>query len=77
MTVLAQGASSERPDPKDGALYHVNPANDTKQGIVFGPDSIMVRAFASEAGCAGSNPGRIIPKMLKMVPVATLLGAQH
>ena len=42
-----------------------------------GPDSVMVRAFASEAGGAGSNPGRIIPKTLKMVPVATLLGAQH
>ena len=25
----------------------------------------------------GSNPGRAIPKALKMVPVATLLGVQH
>ena len=25
----------------------------------------------------GSNPGRTIPKAFKMVPVATLLGAQH
>ena len=25
----------------------------------------------------GSNPGRAIPKALKMVQVATLLGAQH
>ena len=25
----------------------------------------------------GSIPGRAIPKALKMVPVATLLGAQH
>ena len=25
----------------------------------------------------GSNPGRAIPKALKMVPVATMLGAQH
>ena len=25
----------------------------------------------------GSNPGRAIPKALKMVPVATLLGAQN
>ena len=25
----------------------------------------MVRAFASEAGGAGSNPGRVIPKTLK------------
>ena len=35
------------------------------------------RHSASEAGGAGSNPGRVIPKTLKMVPVATLLGAQH
>ena len=40
-----------------------------------GPDSVMVRAFASEEGGAGSNPDRVIPKTLKMVPVATLLGA--
>ena len=33
-------------------------------------DSVMVRAFSSEAGGAGSNPGRVIPKTLKMVPVA-------
>ena len=45
--------------------------------VLTGPDSLMVRAFASEAGGAGSNPGRVIPKTLKMVPVATLLGAQH
>ena len=45
--------------------------------LTIGPDSVMVRAFASEAGGAGSNPGRVIPKTLKMVPVATLLGAQH
>ena len=45
--------------------------------VLIGPDSVMVRAFASEAGGAGSNPGRVIPKTLKMVPVATLLGAQH
>ena len=44
--------------------------------MLTGPDSVMVRAFASEAGGAGSNPGRVIPKTLKMVPVATLLGAQ-
>ena len=40
-------------------------------------DNNLVRAFASEAGGAGSNPGRVTPKTLKMVPVATLLGAQH
>ena len=30
-----------------------------------------------EREVVGSNPGRAIPKALKMVPVATLLGAQH
>ena len=45
--------------------------------VYYGPDSVMVRASASEAGGVGSNPGRVIPKTLKMVPVATLLGAQH
>ena len=45
--------------------------------VAHGPDSVMVRAFTSEAGGAGSNPGRVILKALKMVPVATLLGAQH
>ena len=44
---------------------------------IKGPDSVMVRAFASEARGTGSNPGRVIPKTLKMVPVATLLGARH
>ena len=57
------------------------PPTRSKQGAYpnnsTGPDSVMVRAFASEAGGAGSNPGRVIPKTLKMVPVATLLGAQH
>ena len=45
---------------------------------ISGPDSSSGRASASGAGdrrC--SKPGRAIPKALKMVPVATLLGAQH
>ena len=47
------------------------------EAVVTNDWCIMVSAFASEAGGAGSNPGRVIPKTLKMVPVATLLGAQH
>ena len=35
--------------------------------MLTGPDSVMVRAFASEAGVAGSNPGRVIPKTLKII----------
>ena len=42
---------------------------------VYRADQFLI--IASEAGGAGSNPGRVIPKTLKMVPVATLLGAQH
>ena len=39
----------QRPDPKDGALYHVIPANDTK-GSVSGPTKFPRRR-------QGSNPG--------------------
>ena len=42
-----------------------------------GPDSANGRASTSEWEVVGSIPGRAIPKSLKMVPVATLLGAQH
>ena len=37
----------------------------------------MVRASASEAGGRGFYPGPGHTKDFKMVPVATLLGAQH
>ena len=37
----------------------------------------MVENPLREWEVVGSNPGRAIPKALKMVPVATLLGAQH
>ena len=37
----------------------------------------MVEHPLREREVVGSNPGRAIPKSLKMVPVATLLGAQH
>ena len=46
MTVPTQGPPVKRPDPKDGALYHVIPANDTK----FGPTNFPRRR-------RGSNPG--------------------
>ena len=43
-----------------------------------GPDSANGRASASGAGVREfDTPGRAIPKALKMVPVATLLDAQH
>ena len=44
-----------------------------KKRVMTGPDSVMVRAFASEARGAGSNPGCVILRTLTMVPVA----AQH
>ena len=37
----------------------------------------MVEHPLREREVVGSNPGRAIPKALKLVPVATLLGAQH
>ena len=37
----------------------------------------MVEHPLRDREVVGSNPGRAIPKALKMVPVATLLGAQH
>ena len=37
----------------------------------------MVKHLLREREVVGSNPGRAIPKVLKMVPVGILLGAQH
>ena len=45
--------------------------------VVPVPISQMVERPLREREVVGSNPGRAIPKALKMVPVATLLGAQH
>ena len=42
-----------------------------------GPDSANGRASASGAGGRGFDPGPRHTKGVKMVPVATLLGAQH
>ena len=41
------------------------------------PITQVVERPLREREVAGSKPGRAIPKALKMVPVATLLGAQH
>ena len=41
------------------------------------PIAQMVERPLRERDVVGSIPGRAIPKALKMVPVATLLGAQH
>ena len=45
--------------------------------VYTGPDSVMVRASASGAGDRGFNNGPRQSNDVKMVPVATLLGAQH
>ena len=37
----------------------------------------MVEHPLRDREVVGSNPGRVIPKALKMVAVATLLGAQY
>ena len=41
------------------------------------PIAQVVELPLREREVVGSKPGRAIPKALKMVPVATLLGAQH
>ena len=41
------------------------------------PIAQMVECPLREREVVGSFPGRAIPKALKMVPVATLLGAQQ
>ena len=41
------------------------------------PIAQMVDHPLREQEVVGSIPGRAIPKALKMVPVATLIGAQH
>ena len=48
-----------------------------RRSFLTGPDSVMVRASASGAGVCGFEPGSRHTKVVKMVPVATLLGAQH
>ena len=42
-----------------------------------GPAGSVVEHPLRDREVVGSNPGRAIPKALKMVPVATLLGAQY
>ena len=42
-----------------------------------GPAGSVVEHPLRDREVVGSNPGRAIPKTLKMVPVATLLGAQY
>ena len=42
-----------------------------------GPHGSVVEHPLWDLEVVGSNPGRAIPKALKMVPVATLLGAQY
>ena len=44
---------------------------------ITGPAGSVVEHPLRDREVVGSNPGRVIPKALKMVPVATLLGAQH
>ena len=41
------------------------------------PIAQVVERPLREREVAGSKPGRAIPKALKMVPMVTLLGAQH
>ena len=48
-----------------------------QDGHLTGPAGSVVEHPLLDREVVGSIPGRAIPKALKMVPVATLLGAQH
>ena len=45
--------------------------------LKIGPCGSVVEHPLRDREVVGANPGRAIPKALKMVPVATLLGAQY
>ena len=45
--------------------------------LLIGPGGLVLEHPLWDREVVGSNPGRAIPKALKMVPVAILLGAQH
>ena len=70
-------------DPDRGLKSQLNP--DWEQNLLKNynsrtlpvPIAQMVERPLWEREVVGSIPGRAIPKALKMVPVATLLGAQH
>ena len=45
--------------------------------LTTGPAGSVVEHPIRDREVVGSKPGRAIPKALKMVPMATLFGAQH
>ena len=51
--------------------------NSNKIFSETGPAGSVVEHPLRDREVVGSSPGRAIPKALKMVPMATLLGAQH
>ena len=48
-----------------------------RKPVFRGPAGSVVEHLLRDREVVGLNPGRAIPKALKIVPVATLLGAQH
>ena len=67
----------------DGSIFKL-PFDDSESCISIlkhlekiGPCGSVVEHPLRDREVVGSNPGRVIPKALKMVPVATLLGAQY
>ena len=53
------------------------PKNHLNEMVLSCPAGSVVEHPLRDREVVGSNPGHAIPKALKMVPVATLLGAQH
>ena len=63
-------------------MYNNGDKNIFLNGVRFsyygtGPGGLVVEHLLRDRAVVGSNPGRAIPKALKVVPVATLLGTQH
>ena len=55
----------------------IEPRHEQSELSTTGPAGSVVEHPLRDREVVGSIPGRAIPKALKMVPVATLLGAQH
>ena len=58
--------------------YFIKENNDIKLNyIITNKNRTVVRVFANVPGDLGSIPGRVIPKIQKMVLDASLLNTQH
>ena len=75
-TLSVGGPQNERIQESVGSYYSQRKIMRPTR-MVCCPGGSVVERPLRERVVVGSNPDRAIPKALKMVPVATLLGAQH